>query len=109
QPPWCIKPNLDEAAQLLHRAIRNVHDERRAVRDMLRFGVEVVILSCGARGAYLGTASGVWFFHAPPVAEVSSVGSGDALVGAFAAQYLEHGDLVEAMRWGVAAGAANAA
>lgn len=108
-PPWCIKPNLDEAAQLLHRPLTDAADELRAVRDMLGFGVEVVLLSCGDRGAYLGTAEGISFFSTPNVPEVSVVGSGDALVGAFAAQLLATGDIMEATRWGVAAGAANAA
>ena len=60
-PPWCIKPNLDEASQLLHRSIENQREERQAVGDLLRLGVEVVLLSCGARGAYLGTQDGIRF------------------------------------------------
>jgi 1-phosphofructokinase family hexose kinase len=107
-PPWAIKPNAEEAAALLRREIRTPAHERRAVRDLLRLDVEVVILSCGARGAYLGTREGVWFFRPPRIIEVSPVGSGDALVGAFCAKLLECGDLKTAMRWGVAAGTANA-
>lgn len=108
-PPWAIKPNLDEAAALLRRDISTTPEERRAVRDLLRLGIEVVILSCGERGAYLGTAQGIHFVRAPRIEEVSPVGSGDALVGAFCAKWLETGDSQIALRWGVAAGAANAA
>ncbi|MBV9469330.1 MAG: 1-phosphofructokinase family hexose kinase [Abitibacteriaceae bacterium] len=107
-PPWCIKPNLDEAAQLLHHPLTGEVAERTAVQEMLDFGVEVVLLSCGERGAYLGTAEGIRFFPAPLVREVSPVGSGDAMVGAFAAQFLATGNITEATRWGLAAGAANA-
>lgn len=107
-PPWCVKPNLEEAATLLNRSIETTQDERRAVHEILRRGVEVVILSCGARGAYLGTNDGIHFLRAPHIGEVSPVGSGDALVGAFAAKFLETSDLQQALRWGVAAGAANA-
>ncbi|HVF10583.1 MAG TPA: hexose kinase [Abditibacteriaceae bacterium] len=109
QPPWCIKPNLDEARQLLAQPIAGEAAEVDAVRALLGRGVEVVLLSCGARGAYLGTAQEIWFLQSPRIREMSPVGSGDALVGAFAARFLEAGDLVEAARWGVAAGAANAA
>ncbi len=107
-PPWAVKPNLDEAQELLNRTITTPQDERRAVRDILKRGVEVVILSCGARGAYFGTNHGIWFAAAPAVREVSAVGSGDSLVGAFCAQFLETNDLLLAARWGIAAGTANA-
>ena len=107
-PPWAVKPNLEEASALLQRTIETPAEERRAVRDILRMGVDVILLSCGERGAYLGTTQGVWFLHAPSVAEISPVGSGDAFVGAFCAQHLATNDLLLAARWGVAAGAANA-
>jgi fructose-1-phosphate kinase PfkB-like protein len=106
--PWCIKPNTDEAAELLHRPIENEVAEVEAVRELLGLGIQVVILSCGERGAYLGTNGSVWFYHSPKTIEVSPVGSGDALVGAFLARYLETSDLHDAMGWGIAAGAANA-
>ena len=108
-PPWMIKPNLDEAAALLGRDLKTSAEEQKAVRDLLRLGVEVVLLSCGARGAYLGHRGGVEWLGAPKIVEISAVGSGDSLVGAFAARLLQNGDLLEAARWGVAAGSANAA
>lgn len=108
-PIWLIKPNLDEAAALLHRTIEGPAEERKAAKDLRRHGVENVILSCGSRGAYLATGNGVEFFQSPEVGTVSPVGSGDSLVGAFAAKYLETGKMVESVAYGIAAGAANAA
>jgi tagatose 6-phosphate kinase len=107
-PPWCIAPNIEEAEALLKRGIAGEAAERRAITDLLRRGVEVVLLTCGARGAWLGTKQSTIFIEAPQVAEVSAVGSGDSLVGAFAAHFLRSNNLEEALRWGVAAGAANA-
>jgi 1-phosphofructokinase family hexose kinase len=109
QPPWCIKPNLDEARHLLSLPIDSEEAELDAVRALSGMGIEVVILSCGARGAYLGTREGIQFLKSPQIHEISAVGSGDTLVGAFAARFLESRDLLEAVRWGVAGGAANAA
>jgi 1-phosphofructokinase family hexose kinase len=106
--PWAIKPNTDEAAALLKHAVQTESEERRALDALLDFGVEVVLLSCGARGAWLATREQKVFFTPPRVEEISAVGSGDAFVGAFAAHYLQSIDLVEATRWGVAAGAVNA-
>lgn len=108
-PPWMIKPNLQEAAAFLNRTLETSADQIRAVREFLARGIEVVLLSCGERGAYLGHQNGIEFLAAPKIEAISPVGSGDALVGAFAAKWLETGDLIEAARWGVAAGSANAA
>lgn len=108
-PPWAIKPNLREAETILNRAIETPSDERRAVRDLRACGAEVVLLSCGARGLYVGHSGGIEWLEAPQVREISNVGCGDALVGAFAAKWLEGAPLIEAARWGVAAGSASAA
>ena len=107
--PWAIKPNCEEAGVFLEYSIHDESSERRAVRDFLDLGIKVVLLSCGARGAYLGTRESIQFFSPPRVQEVSAVGSGDAFVGAFAAKWLETNNLSEAVRWGSAAGGANAA
>lgn len=107
-PPWAIKPNLAEAESILERAIETPRDERRAVRDLRARGAEVVLLSCGARGLYLGHAGGIEWIAAPRVDLVSSVGCGDALVGAFAARWLSGSSLFDAARWGVAAASASA-
>jgi|GEM_PF-1558550 len=107
-PLWAIKPNTDEAAELLGHPITTPEAEREAVKVLLNYNVENIILSCGKRGAYLGNADGIQFFAAPAINEVSAVGSGDSLVGAFCAQWHTSGDLALALQWGVAAGAANA-
>ncbi len=108
-PPWAIKPNADEARELLGRALDSPADERSAVRELRRCGIGLVFLSCGARGCWVGYGNEIEFLHAPPVETVSAVGSGDSLCGAFAAVFLQTGDVWEAAAWGVAAGSANAA
>lgn len=107
--PWAIKPNLAEAELILGRPIETEAEERRAVRDLQARGVKVVLLSCGARGLYLGHPGGIEWLQAPRVETMSGVGCGDALVGAFAAKWLEGASLLESARWGVAAGSACAA
>ena len=108
-PPWAIKPNLDEARELLHRPLETRDEERAAVRTLRGRGIEVVLLSCGERGCWVGFEPDIEWLGAPRVEAVSAVGSGDSVCGAFAAKYLETGDVWEAARWGVAAGTANAA
>ena len=108
-PPWAIKPNLDEARELLRLPIETRDEERAAVRELRRRGVQLVFLSCGARGCWVGWKNEIEWLAAPVVETVSAVGSGDSLCGAFAAKYLETGDIWESALWGVAAGSANAA
>lgn len=69
---------------------------------------EIVIISLGAQGAVLATSEGVYQGDSPQVIAVSTVGSGDSMLGAFLAR-LEGGDPVPiAFQWGLAAGAATA-
>lgn len=108
-PPWAIKPNEQEARELLRRPIETRSEERAAVRELRRRGIELVLLSCGARGCWVGWENEIEWLAAPEVETVSAVGSGDSLCGAFAAKFLQSGDIWESARWGVAAGSANAA
>ncbi len=108
-PPWAIKPNLAEASELLNRDLETPESQQNAVRELMQMGVSVVLLSCGARGLWLGYNGQIEWLAAPPIEEVSPVGSGDSLVGAFVARWLQSGDVYESALWGVAAGAANAA
>ena len=107
-PPWAIKPNLDEARELLNRGLETPESQRNAARELMQMGVEIVLLSCGARGVWLGTQGEIEWLAAPTIEEVSPVGSGDSLVGAFVATWLQSGDVAAATRWGIAAGAVNA-
>ena len=67
---------------------------------------EVVVLSLGHRGALLVTAEAAFRAHAPDVQVVSAVGAGDSFLGAMVWQLACGAGLVEAFRYGVAAGSA---
>ncbi|MEO6907697.1 MAG: 1-phosphofructokinase family hexose kinase [Abditibacteriaceae bacterium] len=107
-PLWAIKPNIDEAEEIIGQPIQTPAQERDAIKVLLQYNVQNVLLSCGKRGAYLGNKESITFFDSPQVQEVSAVGSGDSFVGAFCAQWTLTSDLNNAMRYGVAAGAVNA-
>ena len=103
--PFLAKPNVHELA-VLNVGGDGWGSSAQAVRR--KFGVELAIVTGGLRGAVMASAAGVWEAIPPPVAVVSAVGSGDSLTAAFLWSYRQHGDLPEALRVGVAAGAANA-
>ncbi|MBI4355385.1 MAG: 1-phosphofructokinase [Candidatus Omnitrophica bacterium] len=109
--PWLIKPNLTEAEQLLGRRLRTVRAVGQAARRLAQGGIAAVVISLGRHGAVLATQalSTVWHASSPRVRVRSAVGAGDALVGALVTAFTRGQSLLEALRWGVAAGAASAA
>lgn len=112
--PHLIKPNLAEASRLLGRPVAGVEDSFAAAAELRALlaarGAEdpAVIISMGAEGAVAVTAAGSWHAPAIPVAARSTIGSGDSLLGGLLAAFANGHDWQEALRWGVAAGAATA-
>ena len=108
--PWLVKPNRQEAEEALGRRIRSESSAAQAVRALLRLGPARVILSLGADGAVMGAADppGLWVARPPAVRVVSGVGAGDSLVGGFLWSWMRRRSLIEALRWGIASGAATA-
>lgn len=109
--PDLIKPNRKEAERLLGVELP---DEEASVRAILSLheriggGSRTALLSLGSDGALLKTESGLYRGRSPRVEPVSTVGSGDSMLGAFLAS-LQRGDTeADAFRWGLAAGAATA-
>ncbi len=105
--PDLIKPNLREAERLLGTALPDRSAAVSAARD-LRSMAENVIVSMGKDGAALATADGAWLGRSPQVESRSTIGSGDSMLGALLWALGEGSDWPEALRWGLAAGAATA-
>ena len=103
-----LKVNRDEAAEALGRTLRDVAECAEAARRLLERGPAAVVMTLGADGAVLASPDGCWHASAPPVETVSPVGSGDALLAGLVAALTSGRDEPEALRWGVAAGTANA-
>lgn len=105
---WLIKPSLAELEALLDAKIEGEAAEAAAARALIeqRFA-EVVVLSLGERGALLATAGGTKRFAAIPVEARSSVGAGDSMVAAITLALAGGRTLDDAVRYGIAAGAAT--
>jgi len=122
--PWCIKPNRQEAEELLGRRLRGRRQLVRAVQELRHQGAVIVMLSLGAEGALMGcpttrSAAGipgswwdgqtdVWWATPPSVRVDSTVGAGDSLIGGFLVGWMATRSLLEAFRCGIASGAATA-
>jgi len=106
--PYGVKPNVEEAEEVVGHRLASVEDLVGATRAFLDFGVQVVAISRGAQGALVAQGRRV-VQATPPAVEIrSSVGAGDAFVAGLV-WALEGGrDLAEAARWAVACGTAAA-
>ena len=108
--PWLIKPNRQEAEELLQRRLTGLSSVVRAAQQLARRGPALVILSLGREGALLASSApaGVWVARSPAVSVDSAVGAGDSLVGGFLSAWARRQPLLEAFRLGVASGTATA-
>lgn len=105
---WLIKPSLREVAELLGREIAGEADELAAAEELRDRGfAEVVVLSLAERGALLVAGDTELRLPAIPVEAKSTVGAGDSMVAAIALASAEGKPLEEALRYGIAAGAAT--
>lgn len=112
--PDLIKPNRSEAGRLVGREIESVGDALSVARQLRGQLTDagspdpVVVVSLGAEGAVMACADGAFIGDPVEVRAVSTIGSGDSLVAAVL--WANEGGLSwpEALRWGLAAGAATA-
>lgn len=97
-----LLPNEVEAAALAPEA---GGDHRREAEVLLARGPGAVVITLGEHGALVATPGLLIEVPAFPVMAVDSVGAGDASCGAFAVALAEGATVVEAARFGAAAGA----
>lgn len=104
--PDLIKPNHEELAELTSRQLHTVGDVIDAARELVRDGIETVVVSLGADGAVAVNAEDLVWAGATVADPLSTVGAGDCLLAGFLHAAAEGGDLVTALRTGVLWGAA---
>ena len=103
-----IKPSLRELREVLRQPLEHPADQCAAAQALVHSGqTEMVALSLGAQGAVLATRDGVWQAPALDVSAArGTTGAGDCFLAALV-WALDRGDApADALRWGVAAGAA---
>jgi 6-phosphofructokinase 2 len=105
-----LKINREEAQEVLGRSLDSVADCASAARRLQQSGPVSVVMTLGEEGALLtdATADACWHAAAPPVETDSAVASGDSFLAGLVAALDAGRDPAEALRWGVAAGTANA-
>jgi 1-phosphofructokinase len=107
--PFMIKPNLYEFELLLQKQNLSLDEIPGCLDEVLATGVESVLLSLGEKGAVYATQSEKVRLLVSAIPAINKVGPGDAMIGGFIGKLSTGSDIVEALKWGGAAGAAVAA
>jgi len=105
---YLVKPNAEEAEKLTGVSVQTPEDAVEAARTIHKMGAGVVIISMGKSGAFLSTGQQSWLAAAPAVDESNPIGAGDSLVGGVVWALSSGFAVDEALKWGVACGAASA-
>lgn len=106
--PLIAKLNVRELENTLGRKLRADAARLRGAKELLAAGAQNVVLTHGAAGAWLVRPTGAWQYRPPRLKAVNPIGSGDAMTAGIAFGLWKGRSLVEAVRLGVACGAANA-
>lgn len=111
--PSLIKPNHEELAELVGRPLPTLRDVVAAAGDLVRDGIETVIVSLGADGAIAVdgdlAAGGCRWAGATTDAPVSTVGAGDCLLAGLLNALAAGRGLADSLAAGVAWGTAAVA
>jgi 1-phosphofructokinase family hexose kinase len=107
--PTFVKPNRQEAEELLGRRLRGQAAILKAARELIDRGAKSAALSLGAEGlAWIeGENARAWFARPPHLKAISAVGAGDAAVAGFAVAIAERMSGEAAIRLAAACGAAS--
>ncbi|MDA0252600.1 MAG: 1-phosphofructokinase family hexose kinase, partial [Actinobacteria bacterium] len=105
---FLLKPSLRELRECVERELTTEAEQIGAARELIdRGAAECVLVSLGAHGALLVTRDRAQRFAPVRVPPGSGVGAGDAMVAGVAVGLTRGWPLTEAVRLGIAAGAAT--
>jgi len=106
--PAVVKLNADEAGQSSAMAVSDASSAAAAGGVLRELGATWVVVTLGSAGAVLVGPSEQVHLVPPDLRGAYPVGSGDAFLGGMAVAYARGEPVVDAARFGLAAGIANA-
>lgn len=106
--PFLVKPNREELAQTVGRTLDSDAELIEAMHALNRRGAAWVVVTQGDRPIWVTSSGGAWCVHPlPPDGLVNPIGCGDVMAAAMAWSIRAGRSVLEAVRLGVAAAAAN--
>ncbi len=105
--PNIIKPNIHELSRLCGKELAELPEIVSAARDIRNLGVDIVLVSMGARGILM-VGEGKSLLAVPPqVKVVNTIGAGDSAVAGFLFGLANKMPLEDCLKYAVAAGTAT--
>jgi 1-phosphofructokinase family hexose kinase len=106
--PFCVKPNREELAATLGRDLASDDDLHAAMHELNDRGAQWVIVTQGPDTVWASHAGNVHGFQPPRVEHVvNPIGSGDCLAAGIAWATASGSEMLDAIRFGIAAAADN--
>lgn len=108
--PYGIKPNEHELSQLLQQKI-SAHSAdalKTALQHPLFRGIELIVVSLGAAGAFAKYQEAFYRVHIPEIEVVNPVGSGDATLAGLAYALGQNKNIEDVLKTGMTTGMLNA-
>jgi len=99
--------NKDEARELVLRSKNNLKAKAPSTKTLFReiynMGPEVVVVTCGEKGAYGFDGKKIYYQKIMPAKIADTTGAGDAFYSGFIASFIKRpGDLGRGLKWGTA-------
>lgn len=108
RPVFLMKPNQGELAKLASADfLTKSEQEAFAMQLINNEHAEYVVVSLGARGAFLASKKGVFYQNTPSVKVMSTIGAGDSMVAGLVYAIVQGMSSKDILKWGVVCGVAT--
>ncbi|WP_157831457.1 1-phosphofructokinase family hexose kinase [Confluentibacter flavum] len=105
---FLVKPNQKELAQWADKEFLSSTEQEDFALEMVKSGkAEYVVVSLGARGAFMASKDGVVYQSTPSVSVKSTIGAGDSMVAGLIYGIKNDFLVKDILKWGVACGVAT--
>ncbi|MDV7188314.1 1-phosphofructokinase family hexose kinase [Lutibacter sp. TH_r2] len=105
---FLIKPNQKELAQLAGKEFLTKKEQEVFAMELVNSNrAKYVVVSLGARGAFLASSEGVFYKNTPSVKVKSTIGAGDSMVAGMVFAIQNGFSSEEILKWGVVCGTAT--
>jgi 6-phosphofructokinase 2 len=105
---YLVKPNQRELAQLAGKEFLSKNEQEDFAMELINSKkAKLVVVSMGARGAFLASSEGIFYKSAPSVKVKSTIGAGDSMVAGMVYAIQQGLSSEEILKWGVVCGVAT--